>query len=74
MFSVYLMCTVFQVSRSGYYEWSQQKESERSKRRKALEQRIRRIFLDSRRLYGSKKFWVRIEEARHSCIKRLSVS
>jgi putative transposase len=51
------MCTVFQVSRSGYYEWTRRKESERSIRRKTLEPRIRRIFLDSRRLYGSKKVW-----------------
>lgn len=49
------MCSVFQVSRSGYYEWSKGKESERNKRRKALEKHVRRIFLESRRLYGSPK-------------------
>lgn len=51
------MCSVFQVSRSGYYEWVKRKESHRSKRRKQLEQQIRRIFIDSRRLYGSPKVW-----------------
>lgn len=51
------MCNVFHVSRSGYYEWTKRKESARSKRRKQLEQQIRRIFIDSRRLYGSPKVW-----------------
>jgi transposase InsO family protein len=43
------------VSRSGYYKWSKRKESKREKQRKKLEKRIRKIFLDSRRLYGSPK-------------------
>lgn len=51
------MCSVFGVSKSGYYEWTKRKESNRSKRRKQLEKWIRRIFLDSRRLYGSPKIW-----------------
>lgn len=45
------------VSRSGYYVWlnGRDKKSERSQRRKKLEQHIRRVFVDSRRLYGSPK-------------------
>ncbi|WP_273545658.1 IS3 family transposase [Paenibacillus caui] len=49
------MCEAFEVSRSGYYKWTKRKTSKREKRRKKLERRIRRIFLDSRRLYGSPK-------------------
>jgi putative transposase len=49
------MCATFDVSRSGYYKWTKRKESKREKRRKKLERLIRRIFLDSRRLYGSPK-------------------
>ncbi|CAM3110952.1 Integrase catalytic domain-containing protein [Paenibacillus lupini] len=49
------MCKTLEVSRSGYYKWSIRKESKREVRRKKLERRIRRIFLDSRRLYGSPK-------------------
>ncbi|AHV98319.1 transposase IS3/IS911 family protein [Paenibacillus sabinae T27] len=49
------MCDAFQVSRSGYYKWTRRKPSKREHRRKHLERRIRRIFLDSRRLYGSPK-------------------
>jgi putative transposase len=44
-----------EVSRSGYYKWTKRKQSKRDKRRKKLERRIRRIFLESRRLYGSPK-------------------
>ncbi|MGG1314903.1 IS3 family transposase, partial [Cohnella laeviribosi] len=43
------------VSRSGYYQWTRRKESERKKRREQLKQQISRIFLESRRLYGSPK-------------------
>jgi putative transposase len=51
------MCAVFEISRSGYYEWTRRKESKSSRRRKKLERQIRRAFLDSRRLYGSRKVW-----------------
>ncbi|RJG22100.1 IS3 family transposase [Paenibacillus thiaminolyticus] len=51
------MCSLFGVSKSGYYEWTKRKESNRSKRRKQLEKLIRRLFLDSRQLYGSPKIW-----------------
>lgn len=43
------------VSRSGYYQWTRRQESEQKKRRRELEQQISRIFVDSRRLYGSPK-------------------
>jgi putative transposase len=46
---------VFQVSRSGYYKWLNRPMSEKEKRRKKLTARIRQLFLDSRRLYGSPK-------------------
>ncbi|WP_235533317.1 IS3 family transposase [Paenibacillus sp. Leaf72] len=49
------LCAAMGVSRSGYYKWTTRKVSKREKSRKKLVQRIRRIFLDSRRLYGSPK-------------------
>lgn len=51
------MCSVFKISRSGYYQWIRRKPSQRDKRRKRLEQQVRRVFVDSRRLYGSTKIW-----------------
>jgi transposase InsO family protein len=49
------MCRILNVSRSGYYQWTRRKESSRKRRRKRLKQQISRIFLESRRLYGSPK-------------------
>jgi len=51
------MCAVLEVSRSGYYEWTKRRESNRSKRHERLKKQIRRAFHDSRRLYGSRKIW-----------------
>ena len=51
------MCSVFKISRSGYYQWIRRKPSQRDKRKKRLEQQVRRVFVDSRRLYGSTKIW-----------------
>ncbi|MCM3339599.1 IS3 family transposase [Paenibacillus sp. MER TA 81-3] len=51
------MCTVFGISRSGYYDWTRRKESKRSKRHEWLKKKIRRIFLDNKHLYGSRKVW-----------------
>ncbi|KZE72874.1 transposase [Paenibacillus elgii] len=51
------MCAVFGISRSGYYDWTRRKESDRSQRHEWLKKQIRRIFFDHRRLYGSKKIW-----------------
>ncbi|WP_434006910.1 IS3 family transposase [Paenibacillus konkukensis] len=62
------LCAIFNVSRSGYYQWTRRKESKRAKRRRKLERHIRRIFLDSRRLYGSPK----ITRVLHKQGKRVS--
>ncbi|MGW9530996.1 IS3 family transposase [Paenibacillus terrae] len=59
------MCEWFDVSRSGYYTClqNQSSQSERNKRRSQVEQKIRQLFLQSRRLYGSRKIY-------HSLIKQ----
>jgi len=49
------MCQVFNVSRSGYYDWLNRPQSERKQRKERLTKRIKQIFLESRRLYGSPK-------------------
>lgn len=56
------MCALLSVSKSGYYEWTKRKESERLKRRKKLERWIRRTFFDSRQLYGSPKVWYALKK------------
>lgn len=54
-FRVEKMCKVLKVSRSGYYAWLKRPQSERKKRKERLAKRIKQIFLESRRLYGSPK-------------------
>ena len=47
------MCTVLEVSTSGYYDWVDRPESERSKRHNMLTGKIRRIHEANYRIYGS---------------------
>jgi transposase InsO family protein len=56
------MCFLFDVSKSGYYEWLKRKESNRKKRRIEWEKEIRRVFYDSRQLYGSPKVWATLKQ------------
>jgi putative transposase len=49
------MCSVFQVSRSGYYAWSKRPESRRSRENRELAQEIAEIHCQSNGIYGSPK-------------------
>jgi len=54
-FPVSVMCSVFQVSRSGYYAWNKRPESTRSKENRELSQEIAAIHRESDGIYGSPK-------------------
>lgn len=54
-FPVSVMCSVFQVSRSGYYAWTKRPESTRSKENRELSQEIAAIHRESDGIYGSPK-------------------
>jgi putative transposase len=56
------MCTVLEVSRSGYYKWIQHKPSAREKRREALKKRIRKLFHLSKKRSGSPKIAAALRE------------
>jgi putative transposase len=47
------MCNTLEVSKSGFYAWQKRPESNRSKERKALSERIKVIHENSRKTYGS---------------------
>jgi len=47
------LCRVLGLSRSGYYQWLQQRESLRAQANRALTTRIEAIYWDNRRCYGS---------------------
>ncbi|TPG53638.1 IS3 family transposase [Roseomonas nepalensis] len=53
MFLVRVMCSVLEVSASGYYAWRGRSESIRSQANQALLGDIRRVHAESRRRYGS---------------------
>lgn len=54
-FKVGRMCTLLNVSRSGYYAWRKRPESRRSRENRALEAKIRVIHAASHGIYGSPK-------------------
>ena len=49
------MCRVFEVSRSGYYQWVSRKPSRRQLDNQSLDAQIRQIHESSRGCYGSPK-------------------
>ncbi|MBB5692729.1 transposase InsO family protein [Roseomonas pecuniae] len=53
VFAVRVMCSVLEVSASGYYAWRRRPESVRSAANRLLLEDIRRVHADSRRRYGS---------------------
>jgi len=51
------MCQVLQISRSGYYDWRERPESERSRQDRALLVEIRRVHYSHKQAYGTLKTW-----------------
>ncbi len=49
------MCRVFEVSRSGYYEWRSRPPSQRDQQDKALKAKIREHHEESRATYGTRR-------------------
>jgi len=52
-FRVGLMCSVFGVSRNGYYHWLEWPESLRSVADKRVGQKIKTVFEINRKVYGT---------------------
>lgn len=70
-YSVGQQCTTLQVSRSGYYQWLKQRQtgavSQRSQDNEALLERIRTIYSESRRSYGSPRITEELRDKGHRC-------
>lgn len=56
-FRVVRMCSVLQVSRSGYYDWVDRPQSTRAREDGELLVQIRRVHIQFRRAYGAVKTW-----------------
>ena len=63
------MCEVLTVSRSGYYAWSTRQPSIRQKANEELLERIRKVYSQSRRLYGSPRITAELNEEGVRCGK-----
>lgn len=51
------MCSVLEVSRSGYYAWSYRKLSQRERENELLRIEVKRVFFESKRRYGSPRVY-----------------
>nr|WP_291398150.1 IS3 family transposase [Acinetobacter sp.] len=54
-FSIASMCKILNVSRSGYYEWANNTESNKAKQDKELRAIIKLIFQEGRGIYGTRR-------------------
>lgn len=64
-FKINTMCKVLRVSRSGYYRW--QKQSEQKDNQKLLRNDIRRVFIESRKSYGSPRVYRQLKSEGIRC-------
>ena len=55
VFSVSRMCRVFDVSRSGFYDWLSRPESARKQADRQLTEDIKLVFENSRQTYGTRR-------------------
>lgn len=68
-YQVESMCKVLKVSRSGYYAWKARKPSMRKRENEELLGHIRRVYESSRRLYGSPRITMELNEEGLNCGK-----
>jgi transposase InsO family protein len=61
------MCEAFKVSRSGYYAWRTRQPSRRQRDNEELLGHIQRIYMQSRRLYGSPRITACLNEKGFKC-------
>ena len=65
--SIRMMCRLLKVSRSGYYDWHNRDESERSLKNRSLSRLIKQLHLESNGVYGSRKIHRDLLELGESC-------
>jgi len=66
-FAIKKMCRVLRVSRSGYYDWFERPESQRSLKNKILLKEIRDIHKNSRKTYGSPRVTAELNDRGFVC-------
>lgn len=66
-YPVQLMCDVVAVGKSGYYRWSKQPESQRTRANHALDVHIKASFTEHKQRYGSPRLTAELREQGHTC-------
>lgn len=66
-FSVALMCALFQVSRSGFYAWLTRTPSKRDQANKALDAKIKSIFVTHKQRYGAPRITRELKKQNEVC-------
>jgi len=61
-YPVNMMCRVLKVSRSGYYAWRVRPESQRAQTDRQLTRIIRRLHVESKGVYGSRKLTADLQD------------
>jgi len=64
------MCRVLDVSVSGYYQWTQRSESNRSQETRKVKEAIRTIHKENREIYGSPRIAVCLQEQGYHCSRQ----
>ena len=72
-FEVEMMCTLLEISRSGYYAWKKRSPSKRVTRQEMIVEKIRAIHKTSRQTYGSPRIHARLRKD-GICITRKCVA
>ena len=72
VFSVSRMCWVFEVSRSGFYEWLSRPESARKQADRQLTEGIKPAFEDSRQTYGTRRIQNDLDQ-QGQCVSRARI-
>ena len=68
-FTVKRMCQIFQISRSGYYDWARREESTHSQQDRDLLKAIRKIHQEMKEAYGAIKTWRTLQGSGTVCGK-----
>src|SRR5690625_5243280 len=67
------MCQVLGVTKSGYYDWRKRPKSEQKKKKEALTKEVKRVFIESKKRYGSPKITkILNQEGIHTTEKNVS--
>jgi putative transposase len=70
LFSLSALCRVMEVGRGGYYAWRKREPSQRQQANLYLTEKIKRVFKESKKTYGSPRVYVDLKEQGLACSEK----